>query len=74
MVKHEEKFCPKCKNLFECKVGSIAICQCSKVALSEEERNYLSIQYDDCLCYQCMSLLTEEYKTLQLYKSLTWSF
>ncbi|WP_341835614.1 cysteine-rich CWC family protein [Chitinophaga pollutisoli] len=54
MCKHEEKSCPKCGGVFECKVGSIVLCQCTTVILSQEERDYIAAQYADCLCAACL--------------------
>ncbi|MCW3464217.1 cysteine-rich CWC family protein [Chitinophaga nivalis] len=54
MCEHERKHCPRCNSGFECKVGSILICQCSAVTLSTEERNYIQEQYTDCLCANCL--------------------
>ncbi|PJZ84309.1 hypothetical protein CH366_15920 [Leptospira harrisiae] len=72
--KHEEKICPHCLRIFECKVGSISLCQCNKVTLSLEEREYLATQYSDCLCYQCMETLTFEFKMNKSYKLISWRF
>lgn len=37
-MSNEEKYCPRCNALFECKVGSISLCQCTRVKVSKEER------------------------------------
>lgn len=63
MPKHEDKYCPRCQSLFECKVGSINLCQCSAVQLTHEERVYIAKLYDDCLCAQCMQALQQALKT-----------
>ncbi len=53
--KHELKYCPRCGNKFECKLGDIINCQCSNVALTEASSVFLrSTFYDDCLCNKCM--------------------
>ncbi|MEM6262472.1 MAG: cysteine-rich CWC family protein [Bacteroidota bacterium] len=67
MPKHEEKHCPRCGTLFECKVGSILLCQCTTVTLNEAEREYLREKFDDCLCANCMRELKEEYQAQQLH-------
>ncbi|WP_246048049.1 cysteine-rich CWC family protein [Leptospira ilyithenensis] len=72
--KHEIKFCPRCLIKFECKVGSIALCQCSGFSLSTEEKDFISSQFDDCLCRECINLTISEYNTIKIYKSITWSF
>ncbi|RED97025.1 cysteine-rich CWC family protein [Marinoscillum furvescens] len=53
-MKHELKTCPCCKALFECKVGSIHLCQCWTVPLTEEERMHLKESFDECLCARCL--------------------
>lgn len=54
MPHHELKICPRCGITFECKVGSINLCQCSAIVLSQEERDYIFEQYSDCLCAACL--------------------
>ena len=61
MTKHEMKNCPGCNAEFECKVGSILLCQCTTVRLEEEEREYINSRFDDCLCADCMKALKSEY-------------
>ena len=61
MIKHEEKFCPRCKAKFECKVGSVGLCQCQKVSLNEAQHNYIKDIYADCLCADCLLALRKEY-------------
>jgi len=61
MGMHEEKNCPRCQNLFECKVGSISICQCTTVILNEAERDDIMDKYDDCLCVNCMLEMRADY-------------
>lgn len=59
--KHEHKFCPRCSSAFECKPGSINQCQCSGIQLTEEERVYIEIKHDDCLCINCLKALQHQY-------------
>jgi hypothetical protein len=66
MPQHETKKCPRCTRAFECKVGNIAECQCSKIALTHEERVFIESKYMDCLCWQCLQALRFEHK---LHKS-----
>jgi hypothetical protein len=70
MLKHEEKYCPCCGACFECKVGSIILCQCSQLKLTEKERDYVREQYQDCLCFNCMSKLKKEYHQLPIKNKL----
>ncbi|WP_245918283.1 cysteine-rich CWC family protein [Leptospira ellinghausenii] len=72
VIKHEEKICPNCLRIFECKVGSIQLCQCTKVQLTKEETEYLATQYTDCLCFQCMETLAFEYRMNQKLVQLPW--
>lgn len=61
MPKHEVKYCPRCNESFECKVGSIELCQCSQINLTAEEINFIQSLYDDCICLTCMKVLKSEY-------------
>jgi len=62
-MKHEEKNCPRCHAAFECKAGTISLCQCITVKLSDEERHYLRQKFTDCLCGECMIALRSEFHT-----------
>ncbi len=65
MPHHEEKICPRCQARFECKVGSINLCQCQTVRLTDEERAYIQSRFDDCLCANCLLELKREYNQRQ---------
>ncbi len=67
MSDHEQVFCPRCDADFQCKVGSISLCQCTTVKLSVEEILFIREQYEECLCAGCMLELKKEYhaKTLE---------
>ncbi|MCS6933715.1 MAG: cysteine-rich CWC family protein [Chitinophagales bacterium] len=52
-MKHEIKTCPRCGNVFECKVGDIANCQCN-IPLSDRTKKFLAGTYYDCLCASCL--------------------
>ena len=54
MCKHEEKKCPRCKAIFECKPGNIVHCQCYGIALTIEQRSFIEDKYNDCLCAHCL--------------------
>lgn len=54
VCKHENKTCPRCSVVFECKVGDITRCQCYSVKLNDVQRDFLSHHYADCLCAACM--------------------
>ena len=61
MNKHETKNCPRCSRDFECKSGSILLCHCQTILISQEQLGYIASKYDDCLCHQCLLELREEY-------------
>jgi hypothetical protein len=63
--KHETKHCPRCNAEFECKSGSILLCQCQTIFLSPEQTEAIGEQYDDCLCVNCLQALRDEYDTRQ---------
>ena len=65
MCKHEDKYCPRCNIVFECKAGSIMQCQCSTIQLSLEERVYMESKFEDCLCADCLAALQKEYLLLK---------
>jgi hypothetical protein len=58
---HEKKCCARCDNVFECKAGTIAQCQCYAVKLTLEERIYIEEKFADCLCSACLQELKNEY-------------
>jgi hypothetical protein len=61
MCKHEQKSCPRCGAVFECKVGDISNCQCYGIQLSVAEEAYIATQYSDCLCRNCLLQLQQRY-------------
>ncbi|MBX2932186.1 MAG: cysteine-rich CWC family protein [Chitinophagaceae bacterium] len=65
MPQREIKICFRCKNSFECKVGSITECQCTQIQLSIEERAYIDNKYEDCICINCLYQLRQEYLLYQ---------
>jgi acyl-CoA hydrolase len=69
MPNHENKICPACGKMFECKLGSITICHCFSVQLSKAEANYLQERYSDCLCNTCLQKIPKLYQKMQEYAS-----
>ncbi|MFN8284108.1 MAG: cysteine-rich CWC family protein [Chitinophagales bacterium] len=59
MSSNELKYCQRCNTAFQCKVGSIELCQCSKIILNETTQAYLQQNYKDCICITCMKELQE---------------
>ncbi len=64
-MRHVTKQCPRCSSVFICHSGSILACQCSKISLSDAQREYCARQYTDCLCADCLQLLAREQVLLQ---------
>jgi len=60
MNKHETKACPRCNADFECKTGSITLCQCQSIELSAEQLAFIAERYADCLCARCLAELRRE--------------
>ncbi|MEO6734703.1 MAG: cysteine-rich CWC family protein [Ferruginibacter sp.] len=58
---HENKNCPGCGISFECKVGNITQCQCYGINLSNDEQQFISKQFTDCLCSGCINALRAKY-------------
>lgn len=70
LQKHETKACSRCKTVFECKSGSVLLCQCQTIVLSTEQLDYINSHYDDCLCVSCLHALRTEYNLQQHKKKL----
>lgn len=68
--KHENIICARCAVTFECKVGTINLCQCQAVTLNMEQRTYIRYRYDDCLCASCLQELRKEYNIAQFNAQL----
>ena len=66
MPSHEQKQCPRCQRLFECKAGSILLCQCQTVYLTPEHLELVNLQYNDCLCSKCLKEVRVEYDNQKL--------
>ena len=64
-TKHETKSCPRCEASFVCKSGSILLCQCQTVVLTAEQIEYMQMQYDDCLCANCLLKVRAEFNVKQ---------
>lgn len=60
MACHETKNCPRCHAPFECKPGNVQECQCAGIAFSEAEKYYISSNYEDCLCRNCLLAIRYE--------------
>jgi hypothetical protein len=62
MAKHEIIPCERCGAPIECKANSYTKCQCSVVHLDLNEVQYISENYDSCLCAKCLFELQQEYR------------
>lgn len=59
LASHEQKYCQRCNATFECKVGTINLCQCSQIDLNETTKAYLQQNYKDCICITCLKEIQE---------------
>lgn len=64
MTKHEIISCERCGTTFECKANSYSKCQCNKVYLNLNEVQFISEQYEGCMCAVCLMALQHEYAGL----------
>jgi hypothetical protein len=51
------KQCPRCNKTFECNSNDITNCACSTIHIPDEMRKKIALQYNDCLCIQCIKEL-----------------
>ena len=51
--------CPRCGAAFVCTHD--IHCQCVGVHLSAAARAYITANYNDCLCHQCLEQIAEAY-------------
>lgn len=61
MPLHEQKNCPRCNQLFTCRVGDVCQCECSSVQLNSEVLTFIDFKYHDCLCLHCLQNLKNKY-------------
>lgn len=66
--KHEIIRCERCNSSFECKANAVTKCQCTTVQLTLNETQYISEQYDGCLCAGCLRALQQEYNDILIGK------
>ncbi|WP_460995945.1 cysteine-rich CWC family protein [Spirosoma harenae] len=62
--KPEHTACPRCERSFECRAGSVNLCQCQPVQLTESQRQYIGSLFQGCLCADCLRTLQAEYGQL----------
>jgi len=61
-TKHEIISCDRCGTGIECKANSYTKCQCSVVQLTLNEVQYISENYEGCMCANCLLALQQEYR------------
>ncbi len=59
--KHEIIQCERRGKSMECKANAFTKCQCSTVQLNLNEVQYISENYEGCMCAACLGELKEEY-------------
>lgn len=62
MTKHEIIPCERCGKRIECKANSFTKCQCSCIQLNLNEVQYVSENWEGCMCAACLLELKEEYR------------
>ncbi|MEX2231078.1 MAG: cysteine-rich CWC family protein [Cyclobacteriaceae bacterium] len=73
-MKHEQKYCPRCESVFECKVGAVNNCQCSSIKLSDAEYAFVREKFADCLCAECLKGMRTEFHAKKLNDQLILLF
>ena len=53
-MKHEQKECPRCQTLFECKAGDIVNCQCYGIDLSAKEEGLIRLKYNSLMNFKSL--------------------
>ncbi len=65
-TKHEIISCDRCGARIECKANSYTKCQCSVVQLTINEVQYISENYEGCMCADCLRALQIEYREMMI--------
>lgn len=60
MESHKNKRCERCNSNFECLVNDIAHCDCQKVTITEDVKQFIRQEYNDCLCISCLLEIQKE--------------
>ncbi|MBF0576060.1 cysteine-rich CWC family protein [Dysgonomonas sp. GY617] len=56
-----DKICPCCSINFTCRVDKIELCNCSRINLAEGVRQYIKTTYGNCLCFDCLKDLNDQF-------------
>jgi hypothetical protein len=67
MQKHAQEGCPRCGEIFVCKVNNILQCDCMKMVLTKAQTEYITDitewEYEGgCLCNNCLEALKDEFQ------------
>lgn len=65
MSKHEWVPCERCHQAIECKSNAFTRCDCASIYLTVNEVQWISEQYEGCLCNACLKNLQQEYQQLK---------
>ncbi|MBE7177942.1 MAG: cysteine-rich CWC family protein [Mucilaginibacter polytrichastri] len=63
MGKHEWISCERCGTRMECKANAYTKCACTAVQLTPFETQFISEQFEGCLCVSCLAELQREYQS-----------
>ncbi len=50
----KKKVCSRCSSTFVCREDRTEVCHCTHIYLFSGVREYLSDNYEGCLCHQCL--------------------
>ncbi len=56
-----DKICPGCSSTFRCRVDQIELCNCRKLNLKKGVSEYIKVTYGNCLCFDCLKKINEEF-------------
>ncbi len=49
-----KKICQRCATPFGCREDRIELCNCRRISLDNQMREYIQDNYSDCLCPNCL--------------------
>ncbi|WP_110309691.1 cysteine-rich CWC family protein [Dysgonomonas alginatilytica] len=64
-----DKTCPCCSSTFTCRVDKIELCNCTKLNLRDGVRQYIKTTYGNCLCFDCLKNLNDQFIKLSNEKT-----
>ncbi len=60
----EHSVCIRCSEKINCMVKEIQLCDCSKIMLSNEQRQFIGFLYNGCICNNCLVDLKKEFQLI----------